>query len=416
MSDDKKNILIVGQGAVVSALAKKLAKSPHTDKIFAAPGGSIASEVYESVDIREDDVTGLLKFALEHEIDLTIPVSSAALGADIAGIFAENGQNVFAPTADACKIALENVYGKKFLYKIHAQTSKFGVFDKLQQAEDYLKTAAFPVIIRTDKYNGLEDRLVCPTISLAKNFLDALFSKNETGVLIEEFVYGTNFTVYFISDGYSALPVTAVRNYKFMQDGDGGFFTNGMGCFAPDFKVSDVVLSRVENIIKNSLASLEKKGTPYLGIIGADCTMTGFDKFYVNEFKPFLQSFDAAAVLNLIEDDLIDVFIACIDGIFADEWETIRLNNLASASAVVVSRQNNKAIAGLNRVEDINNIDFCSVSKTNDDKYLAPKGEAFVLTRCASTLNRAKSYLYEDLALVDFAGMKYRKDILQVID
>lgn len=413
MSQEKKNILIVGQGAVVSALAKNLTKSSHSGKIFATPGHKLKSDFFESVDIREDDVTGLLKFALENEIDLTVPVSSLALKADIVSFFAENGQNIFGACAEACKIAVNNVYAKKFLYKIHAQTSKFGVFDKMPQAQDYLKSAQFPVTIKTNEYDSIEDRLVCPTTSLAVNFLDALFSKGETGVLIEEFTYGNNFTVYYITDGYSALPVSAVRNYKFAQDGDGGFLTNGLGCFTPDYKVSDILLSRVENVVRNTLVSLEKKGTPYVGILGVDCTMTSPDKFYVNEFKPFLQDFDAAAVLNLIEDDLIEIFTACIDGIFADEWEFIKLNNLVSVSAVVLARQPNKVITGLEHIDDLKNVDFCSVISADDNKYLTQKGEAFVLTHSASTLNRAKTYLYDDLSVVDFYGIKYRKDILK---
>ncbi len=411
MATEKKNILIVGSGAVVSALAKKLSLSPFAGKIFAAPGGKIKSDYYETVDIREDDLTGLLKFVLENDINLTIPVSQNALKADIVSFFLENQQNIFGATENACKIATNNIYGKKFLYKIHAQTAKFGVYDKLAPALEYLKNVDFPVTIKCSEYNGIEDRLVCPTMPLAVKFLDTLFAKNETGVMVEEYAYGLNFTVYYVTDGYSALPITVVRNYKFMEDGDGGLLTNGVGCFAPDYKVSEIALGRVDNVVKNTLNSLEKKGSPYVGILGVDCTMTGEDKFLVNEFKPFLQDFDAAAVLNLIEDDLIEVFSACVDGIFADEWEEIKLNNLASVSACAVSKHNNKVINGLEYVEDLDNIDFSNVQKTADEKYLTGIGQVFVMTKTASTLTRAKSYLYEDMACLKFDGMKYRKDI-----
>ncbi len=406
------NVLIIGKGAAAEALARKLYKAQDIGKVFIAPGGNIKSETFEYVDLREDDLTGLLKFVLENEVCLTIPVSEKALKADVVSFFQDNGQAIFGPSQDSCNFVLNKASGKKFLYKIHAQTSKFGIFDKLSMAEDWLKTAAFPVTIKCSEYTNLDDRLVCPTMSLAREFLDVLFSKGETSVLVEEFTFGHNFTVYYITDGYSAVPITAVGNYKFTHDGDGGILTNGTGCYAPDYKVSQIVISRLDNVVRNTLVSLDKKGTPYMGILGVECVLTGEDKFYVNEFKPFLQDYDAAAILNLVDDDLIEIFKACIDGLFADEYDEIKLNNFSSIAAVVLSRQVNKRIAGMDNIDDLENVLFINTKKTQNGEYLTGKGQEFVLTRSASTFTRAKSYLYEDLEQINFDGIRYRKDIL----
>jgi len=415
MEKEKKNILIIGQGATTQSLARKLKQDNETGNIFIAPGNGIETEYYTNIDIREDDLTGLLKFALENNIYMTIPVSELALKSDVVSFFLTNGQNIFGPTKEACSIAINNPAGKRLLYKIHAQTSKFGVFDKYQPAEDYLKTAQFPLTIKTSEYSNItDDRLVCPTISLAREFLSVLFSKGETDILIEEFTFGKNFTIYFITDGYTAAPITSVANYKFTQDGDGGILTNGIGCYAPDFKISEIVFSRVENIINNTLVSLQKKGCPYVGILGVECVLTGEDKFYVNEFKPFLQEHDSSAVLNLVDDSLLEIFTACINGFFSDEYETIAMNNLSSVSAVILARQINKQISGLNLSENQDNIDFINVKKANNDIYLTGKGAIMTITKSAATLSRAKKYLYEDLSEIKFDGMKYRKDICKL--
>ncbi|MCM1339763.1 MAG: hypothetical protein NC191_08840 [Muribaculaceae bacterium] len=413
MENVKNNILIIGKNGAATILAKKLAKNPAVEKVFVAPGSNLDSEEFISTDIREDNLTELLKFALENEITLTIPVSEKALNSDIVSFFQTNGQNIFGPTKEACNIALNKCAGKKFLYKNRAQTSKFGVFEKLPQAEDYLKNAKFPITIKCSHYNGVEDRLVCATTELAREFLTTLFSKNnETNVLIEEYTYGHNFTVYYITDGYSALPITACANYKFSENGEGGLLTNGMGCYAPDFKISEVTLSRINNVVNNTLEALDRKGTPYLGILGIECSATGEDKFMVSEFKPFFQDFDAPVILSLISDDLIKIFMACIDGFFADEYEEIKTNDYSSVSAMVTSRQHNKVIKGLNSLDDPADIEFLNVTKTNTPQYLTVKGAVFTLTKTASTLNRARNLLYEDLELISFDGMKYRKDIL----
>jgi len=409
---EKKNILIIGQGGAACALAKKLRTENEIGEIYIAPGINIENESYKNIDIREDDLTGLLKFALENEIGLTIPVSEKSLNADVVSFFQSNGQNIFGPAKDACNIALNKTVCKKFLYKIHAQTSKFGVFDKIQQAEGFLKTANSPVTIKCSENNTTSSMLVCPTLTLANEFLNSLFAfKNETSVLLEEYTYGHNFSIYYITDGYSAIPIASCGEYKFMQEGDGGYLTNGMGCYTPDYKVSEIVFSRVGNIINNTLSYLDKKGTPYLGIIGVDCVFTGEDKFYINEIKPFLQDYNASAILNTIEDSLFEIFMACIQGLFADEYGNIKSNNLSSVSAVVFSRQINKVVTGLDRINDLNDIDFINIRKTTDGKYLTSKDENFVMTKTSSTLNRAKDYLYEELSEITFDGIKYRKDI-----
>ena len=136
MVNGKKKILIVGSDAVSSSLAKKLGQLDEVEEIFVAPSNGIESDIYKNADIREDDLTGLLKFVLDNDIDLTIPVSDKSLKADIVSFFQDNGQHIFGPSAESCKIALNKSYGKRFLYKIHAQTAKFGVFDKAQTAMD----------------------------------------------------------------------------------------------------------------------------------------------------------------------------------------------------------------------------------------------------------------------------------------
>ena len=411
MEEKKKNILIVGNSATSTAFAKKLRENESVGKIFIAPTPCVENDNFKSAHIREEDLTGLLKFALENEIDLTIPTSEKALKADIVSFFQENGQNIFGPTKDASKIAYNKTYGKKFLYKIHAITSKFGTFDKLQVAEDWIKNAKFPLLIRTAEANVHGDRLVCPTISLASEFLNTLFTKGENEALTEEFTIGHNFTVYYVTDCYSAVPITTVANYKFAQDGNGGLWTNGIGCFAPDYKISETVLNRLQNIVNNTLSSLEKRGMQYLGILGLDCTLVDDDKFVVNEFKPFFQDFDIDAVLNLVSDDLIKIMFKCIEGLFADEYETIKTNDFSSVSVVVSARQLNKKIEGLDKLDTPENLSFINVKKLANGDYLTTTGANFVLTKTASTLNRARTNLYEDLAEINFDGIRYRNDI-----
>ena len=83
MINEKKKILIIGSGAVSSALAKKLHENTEVGEIFIASGNGIPSDIYTNIDYREEDITGLLNFVLENDIFLTIPTSEKSLKSDI---------------------------------------------------------------------------------------------------------------------------------------------------------------------------------------------------------------------------------------------------------------------------------------------------------------------------------------------
>ena len=331
-----KNILLIGKGAVISALAKKLHSIPNVEKIFAAPGNGVTNDVYENIDIREDDLTGLLKFALDNNIDLTIPTSNEAFKSDIVSFFQSNGQNIFAPNKNICNTILNKIQVRKFLYKNNAKSPKFGIFNKFQTALDYLKTSSFPVLIKSQTATGLNnDKMICPTMKYASDYIETLFNNGEEDLIIEDYIYGTNFTVYYFTDGYSALPITAVANLKFATGDLEGDFTDGVGSYAPDYRISNKTLKKLKPLVDNILVNFEQKGNPYMGILGIECILTGDDEFLAEDLKPFFQNHDCRTVLNILEDDIIEIIYSCINGAFSDEYEIIKTNNLHSITAIV---------------------------------------------------------------------------------
>lgn len=400
-----KKILVVGNSF---ALAKKMASL--VEKVYVAPGIELMSEFAECIDIREDDVTGLLKFALENNIDLTIATSEKAIRSDIASVFQANDKLIFAPTAQSASFAINKSYGKRFLYKLHAPTPRFGIFEKLPLALDYLKNADYPLVVRCDMDDDSHDRLCCTNFSHAKVFTEELFSRGEDKVVIEEYAFGHEFTLYVVTDGYQAIPITTVANFKFTEDGDGGLITSGVGAYVPDYKIPDDILRDVfNNVIVSALTSLQKKDIPYLGILGVDVVLTSPDTYTVLEFKPFFKDFDAQAVLNVIDENLLEVFEACANGFFADEYDDLITNDNCSVSCLVKSRLADKVIPNLELIDS--EISFIKSKRNKYFEYISDVGNNLVLTSCSKTLSRAKANLIEDLNLISFDGMRYRKDI-----
>ena len=219
-----------------------------------------------------------------------------------------------------------------------------------------------PQVIKADETP--DDRLVCTTFSTAKTFVEDLFCKKEEKVVLEDYIYGHEFTFYIITDGYHAIPLTTVANYKFMEDGDGGILTTGIGAFTPDYKISkEIENTLMKNVVNQTLQALQRRETPYLGILGIDCVLKEDGKFVTLDFKPFLSDHDAQAVLNLVDENLLTLFEACAIGSFADDYETIRISDNASVSCTISSRLTDKTIDGLDLVES--DITFFPIKKIN---------------------------------------------------
>lgn len=411
--DKKKKVLIVGNSAKEYALVKKF-KNYDCD-IFVLSGNSAISELAECVDIREENVQEILEYVLENAIDLTIVTSEVAIKNNIAELFQANNQLIFCPTAQSAQFTLSRSAGKRFLYKLRIPTPRFGIFDKLPLAIDYLKNAPMPQVIRADENSNSADRLVCTTFAASKTFVEDLFNKDENKVVLEDYVYGHEFTIYVITDGYSALHLATVANYKFAEDGDGGILTSGVGAYTPDYKISsDIENSVMQNVVERVLASLQRKETPYLGVLGIDCVLTSDGSFVTLDFKPFLSDHDAEAVLNLVDENLLTLFEACAVGSFADDYEKIDVSDNSSVSCVISSRKKGEIIKGLELVES--DITHFATTKNKYFEYETVEGKTLVLTKTAKTLSRARKHLYEDVELISFSGKKCRNDICEKVE
>ena len=386
----KKRVLVVGN---LYALVKRI--SMNAEEVFVAPGNSEIAEIAKCVDIREDEPNELLKFALENDIDLTIAISEKAIKSDISSVFQANEMKIFAPTAKSAECVLNKSAGKKFLYKLHAPTPKFGIFEKSQLAVDYLKTASFPIVISADSVNS--QKYCCTTFERAKYHIEDLFISGEERVVIQDFVYGSDFTFYAVSDGYHVVPVATVRDFKFSENGDGGVLTSGVGTYVPDNEISfETSRNMFNEVILNAIKTLESKEIPYMGIFGADMVLTK-NGYSVLNFRPFFSDVDAQAVLNSVDEDLLELFEACANGFFADEYDDILTNSNISVSCLVKPKSKEFLLSDPDIVDS-------EISKCAGN---------YIFTSSAKTLSRAKKIIKDDLEKIGLDKIKFRSDIIE---
>lgn len=407
----KKKVLIVGKSAKEHALCIKFKQCENVGEIYVVPGNDAIKEIADTADIREDNIEELLRFAVDNEIDLTVASSKIAVKKDIAGIFQANGKLIFAPTANSAEFTLNKSACKKLLYRLHIPAPHFGIFDKPQQAAEYLKTANLPVIISAEQTLGLQQ--VCSTFNIAKTFAEDLFAFDEKKIVIEEYLYGHTFTLYVITDGYHALPLNVIANSKFTEDGEGGLLTGGTGAFTPDYKISFNIISHImQNVVYKILNY--RRGIPYIGIIGIDCVLKDDGKYSIQNMTSFFRDHDCACVLNLLNENIYTLFEACAVGSFADDYEYIDISDNAAVSVVLSAQKNGQIIQNLEDAEDLE-INHINTQKNCYLEYETQKGRILTVTSCAPTLTRARKKLYENIELIKYDGKKYRKDICPLI-
>lgn len=405
-----KKILIIGNSAKEYALAKRFAEN---NEVFVVSGSDTIKEFATCVDIREDSVSELLEFAMENSIDITIPVSTKALNSNIVEVFNKNNQQVFAPTLSASKLIFDKAGMKKVLYKLRIPTPKFGIFEKQNVAMDYIKNLKNPFVIKT---NELSSAVILTSQNTAKTILDSYFVQKNQKVIIEDYIWGTPFSFYAITDGYKALPIGSSIMYKHSLDGDGGQLTSGMGACVPNYKLSiDNEYFLMDNIIYPVLEYLEMSGNPYLGILGVNGILTEDGSIQILGFEPFFQDCDCAAILELIDANILSLLKSCVIGSFSDEVDFIPQKDMAATSLTFVckNRENsNNFISGLDNLDENVMVSFYPQIKKN--KYLeyeAEYGSAFVLTTVSRTISTATEKVYKEAENIDFNGIFYRKDI-----
>lgn len=405
---ENKNILIVGSSAKDYALIEKFKSLSFVGDIFITTSDKCFSKIAKLVDIRIDNPKEILEFVLENNISMTIVTSEKAMNSDIETLFTSNGQPIFSPSKLASLNFIDKALCKKFLYKMNIKTPKFAIFEKEQLAIDYLENVKYPIII-SSKFGA--PRYAVSTISGARTFIKDLFFSGEEQVVIEEYIYGNEFSYYFLTDGYKVLPICTTSSCKFLEENIGGYMSDGIGGFAPNYRLSAEVKCRLEDIAESITQELEKNRTPYTGILGIDGVLSGEDDFFILGISTFLKDHDANTVLKLIDENIYYLFESCINGNFSDDYEEIAINDNYAISCELRAKYDNRNISGFDELDE-DNISLCGLNFDNNGNILSSKEQKLILTQTGKTLTSANKKLFEDIESLKFEGKTYKKNIL----
>ena len=421
-------VLIVGSGGREHAIAWKVAQSKKVDKIYCAPGNAGISEVAECVPIGAMEFDKLVAFAKEKEIDLTVIGMDDPLVGGIVDVFEKEGLRVFGPRKNAAILEGSKAFSKDLMKKYHIPTAAYETFTDPEKALEYLETAKMPIVLKADGLALGKGVLICQTLEEAKEGVKTLMMDKKFGsagdeIVIEEFMTGREVSVLSFVDGNIVKIMSSAQDHKRAKDGDQGLNTGGMGNFSPSpFYTKEVDEFCKKYIYQATVDAMKAEGRPFKGVIFFGLMLTP-DGPKVLEYNARFGDPEAQVVLPRLENDIVDVFEACIDGTL-DQVDLKFDNDRATVCVILASDgypieyKKGFPIEGLEKFKGKDDYYvFHSGTKFNENGQIVTNGGRVLgVTATGKDLKEARKKAYEATEWISFENKYMRHDIGKAID
>ena len=199
-----KKVLVIGGGGREHAIVYALSRSPQVEKIYCAPGNAGIAQLAECVAIKDTDVEGLLLFAKETEVDLTVVGPEAALAAGVVDAFRKEGMPIFGHTKAATQIESSKEFAKIIMDKYQVPTAGYQSFSDYAEALAYVKAGTLPTVLKYDGLAAGKGVVIATTLEEADAALQDMLCNEAFGkskVVIEDYLEGPEFSFMCFVNG-----------------------------------------------------------------------------------------------------------------------------------------------------------------------------------------------------------------------
>ncbi len=315
-------VLIIGSGGREHALGWKVAQSPLVSQIFVAPGnaGTALETKLQNIDIAVTDIKGLVTFAKQQAIDLTIVGPEAPLVIGVVDAFRQEGLAIFGPTQAAAQLEGSKAFTKDFLARHKIPTAEYQNFTEIDPAIAYLREKGAPIVIKADGLAAGKGVIVAMTLKEAEDAVRDMLAGNIFGeaghrVVIEEFLDGEEASFIVMVDGKNVEPMATSQDHKRVGDHDTGLNTGGMGAYSPAPVVTSAIFNRVmEQIIYPTVNGMASEGNTYTGFLYAGLMIDQQGNPKVIEFNCRFGDPETQPIMMRLQSDLVELCLAAVNG------------------------------------------------------------------------------------------------------
>jgi phosphoribosylamine--glycine ligase len=414
-------VLVVGGGGREHALVWKVSQSPKVTKIYATPGNAGIAQLAECVSIKSEDVPGLLAFARDKAVDLTIVGPEGPLSMGIVDEFTKAGLRIFGPSGKAAEIEASKRFSKDLMKKYKIPTAEYEVFTNLAAAEAYVREKGAPIVVKADGLAAGKGVVVAETVDEALKALDFIMSQRAFGdagdnVVIEECLKGEEASFMAFTDGKAVVPMASSQDHKRVFDGDKGPNTGGMGAYSPAPIVTKKLERKImESIMIPTVQAMEKEGRLFQGVLYAGLMILGGEA-KVLEFNARFGDPETQPIMARLESDLIEIIEAILAGSLATrdiKWKPESAVCVVMASGGYPGNYTKgMEIRGLEKAAGHRNvIVFHSGTSLKNGKILTDGGRVLGVTGLGPVVAAAIDNAYAGVRDISFEGAHYRRDI-----
>ena len=393
---------MVGSGGREHALVWALARSAGVTELHAAPGNPGIAALALCHPVRAEDPASLLPLATELGVDLVVVGPEAPLVIGLADGLRRRGIAVFGPSAAAARIEGSKSFARDVMDTAGVATA------------GTLPVARPPCVVKADGLAAGKGVWVCRTDAELTAGLQAAEALGQP-FHVEELLEGEEVSVFALCDGRTALPLPAAQDYKRIGDGDAGANTGGMGSYSPVPQLSAAEVEEVIDIVHRPvLAELARRDAPFTGVLYAGMMLTA-DGPRTLEFNCRFGDPETQSLLPLLDGDLLHALGAAaagdLRGVALTASERAAVTIVLAAGDYPERGDTGTPIAGIEDAEATGALVFHAGTALHNGRLVTNGGRILSVTGLGDSAAQARTAAYAGAAHIDFAGMRYRRDI-----
>ncbi|KAA0011716.1 phosphoribosylamine--glycine ligase [Billgrantia pellis] len=417
-------VLIIGGGGREHALAWKIGQSPRVERVFVAPGnaGTAHEPGLTNVAIEVSDLEGLVAFARDEGVELTVVGPEAPLVEGVVDRFREAGLAIFGPTRGAAQLEGSKSFTKDFLARHAIPTAEYRTFTEVEPALAYLAEQGAPIVIKADGLAAGKGVIVAMTLAEAEAAVRDMLEANAFGdagarVVIEEFLEGEEASFIVMVDGTTVLPMATSQDHKRALDGDAGPNTGGMGAYSPAPVVTDSVHERIlERVIMPTVYGMAAEGHAYTGFLYAGLMIDAEGNPKVIEYNCRFGDPETQPIMLRLQSDLAGLCLAGARGELAGqtcEWDPhAAVGVVMAAGGYPGSYRKGDAIEGLEAAAAAGcKVFHAGTAEDDQGRIVTGGGRVLCVTALGQDVAQARDRAYAGVAAIRWEGAQYRCDI-----